>query len=323
MSPSAIHVVFGAGQIGVPLARLLAGQGHAVRIVSRSGAGAGAGVEVVRADAADPAAAVEAVRGAAAVYHCMNPPYSAKVWAAELPRLRKGLVSAAARAGARLVVLDNLYSLGRTGGRPMNEDTPHQPSSRKGEVRAREAEALLEAHRRGEVRVVIGRAADFYGPRGDQTYFSSRFFRPVLAGKPVDVPFDPAVPHAYQYVEDVAAGLAALGAAAGEHLGRVWMLPCQPAEPTRALADRLGTAVGREVRFRRIPRFVMKAGGLLVPFLREIDEMAYQWEEPFIVDDRRIRAALGIAPLDRDEAARRTAAWALEAFGGERGKGRP
>jgi nucleoside-diphosphate-sugar epimerase len=311
-----LHVVFGAGQIGVPLARLLAGRGHAVRLVSRSGSGSGLpGVAVERADASDPRATAEATRGAAAVYHCMNPRYSAAVWAEQLPRIQESLIAAAGRAGARLVVLDNLYPLGRTGGRPMDEDTPLAPTSRKGEIRARLFEALLAAHRRGEVKAVTGRGADFYGPRGDQTYFNGRFWSGVLRGKPGQVPFDPGMPHTYHYVEDVAAGLAALGEAPEDRLGRAWMLPCAPAEPTQALGARFGAALGRPVRIERIPRLLLKAAGLFVPILRELDEMAYQWGEPFVVDDRRFRAAFGLLPLPPGEAALRTVAWAVEAFG--------
>jgi nucleoside-diphosphate-sugar epimerase len=272
-------------------------------------------VVAVRADAADPAAAVEAARGAAVVYHCMNPPYFTKVWAVELPRLQEALSLAAARAGARLVVLDNLYSLGDGGGRPFDEDTPFAPRSRKGEVRAKVSRALLEAHRRGDVRAVVGRASDFYGPRGELTYFGGRFWKPVLAGRPADVPFDPDVLHTYHYLEDVAAGLAALGGAPEDALGRAWMLPCQPATSTRALVDRMAEPLGRPIALRRLPPLLLKGLGLFVPILRELAEMSYQWERPFVVDDRRIRERLGIAPVEAGEAARRTVSWALQAHG--------
>src|SRR5512137_371291 len=135
MSPSHLHVVFGAGQVGLPLARMLAARGHRVRLVSRSGnaiPGGDGAIQVVAADATDAAACREAVAGAAVVYHCMNPKYEAAAWERDLPRIQESLVAAAGRAGARLVVLDNLYSIGRTGGRPMDESTPDAPCSRKG-----------------------------------------------------------------------------------------------------------------------------------------------------------------------------------------------
>lgn len=316
-APPRVHVVFGAGQVGLPLASRLAGRGHAVRLVTRSGTDPGVpGIEPVRADATDPPAATAAARGADVLYHCMNPPYDARRWAEVLPRLEENLVEAAGRAGARLVVLDNLYPLGRTGGRPMTETTPYRPASRKGEVRARVSEAYHAAHRAGRARVVIGRASDFYGPRGVGTYFGPMFWDRALAGKAAPVPFDPAVPHAYHYVEDVAEGLATLGAAPDDAFGGWWMLPVHPAQPTRALVDRFAAALGRPIRLRRLPGIVLAAAALAVPLVRELREMGYQWEEPFVCDDGRFRARFGTAPLRPDEAARRTVAWAVAERGG-------
>ena len=62
-----LHVVFGAGQVGHPLARLLLGAGKRVRVARRSPAGAPAGCETVVGDAADRSFCVEAARGAAVI----------------------------------------------------------------------------------------------------------------------------------------------------------------------------------------------------------------------------------------------------------------
>src|SRR5215475_889855 len=137
-----LHVLFGGGQVGYPLARILADRGKRVRIVKRSTGGLPEGVELAQGDAADLNFCVEAARGASTVYHCMNPPYYARVWTELLPRYMNNLIVAAGRSGARLVVLDNVYMLGRTQGKPLDEDTPPRPCSRKGEIRAKVAERM-------------------------------------------------------------------------------------------------------------------------------------------------------------------------------------
>jgi nucleoside-diphosphate-sugar epimerase len=310
-----LHVVFGAGQVGPPLARLLAAAGHRVRLVRRSDVPVSIpDVEAVRADARDAAAATEVVRGATSVYHCMNVAYFAATWAAELPRLLDGLIAATGRAGARLVVLDNLYAYGKPAGRRLTEATPFAPCSRKGEIRARLHQQLEAAVQRGEVRAVTGRAADFYGPGGVGTLFADRFWPSALAGKPTPmiVPLDQ--PHTYHFIPDVAAGLAALGqdqAAAG-----TFMLPCQPAESTGALVNRLGEALGRPITATRMSPLLLKGLGLFIPILRELPEMAYQWEEPFEVDDARFRARYGPLVATRADAARQTVDWGRATFGG-------
>jgi nucleoside-diphosphate-sugar epimerase len=310
-----LHVVFGAGQIGPVLAKVLIAAGHQVRLVRRSGKALDLdGVQLMRAEAAEPAAAAEAVRGAAVVYHCMNPAYSTAVWATELPRIQQSLIAAAGRAGARLVVLDNLYGLGKPGGRTLTEALPPNPCSRKGEIRARLHEALEAAVARGDVRAVTGRASDFYGPGGFMTQFGDRFWRPALAGKSIGGVVNPETPHTYHFIPDVAAGLAALGldpAASG-----TFMLPCHPAETTRRLVGRFAAALGRPIELGRVPPLALKLLAFAMPILKELNEMAYQWEERFEVDDAKFRARFGDLTAPRDEAARQTVAWAKAAFGG-------
>ena len=77
--PNELHVIFGGGQVGQPLARILRERGLRVRIARRS-AGAPEGAELMRGDATDRNFCLEAARDASTIYHCMNPPYSAKVW---------------------------------------------------------------------------------------------------------------------------------------------------------------------------------------------------------------------------------------------------
>jgi hypothetical protein len=55
--------------------------------------------------------------------------------------------------------------------------------------------------------------------------------------------------------------------------------------------------------------------GLFNPTVRELVEMLYQWEQPFTVDDTRVRAAFGLAPTPWDEAVAATVAWGRSAFG--------
>jgi len=286
-----------------------------VRVVKRSPGGVPQGAEPRAGDAADAKLCVEAAAGAAVVYHCMNPAYDTALWARLVPRTMDNLIAAAGAAHARLVVLDNVYMLGRPAGRALNEDTPPNPCSRKGEIRALAAERLFEAHRHGEVRAVAGRASDFYGPGGALTYLGDFFWRPALAGRRVWSPVDPDALHTYHYIPDVAAGLASLGEAPEDALGRAWMLPCQPAGSLRDLVERIAKVLGRPIAVSRVPKPLLRAVGLFVPLVREMNEMLYQWDEPFVVDDRRFRERFGAQPAGLEVAARATLAWARDAYG--------
>jgi nucleoside-diphosphate-sugar epimerase len=310
-----LHAVFGAGQVGGPLAERLVAAGKRVRVAKRSSAGVPAGCEAVLGDAADRTFCVNAAAGATTIYHCMNPPYSAKLWAELVPRYMDNLLAAAAQAGARLVVLDNLYMLGQPDGRPLNEETPMNPCSRKGEIRARAAERLFEAHRRGDVIATEGRASDFYGPGGSQSGLGDFFWPRVLSGKTAYSPFRLDAVHTYHYIPDVAAGLAALGCADASVYGRPWMLPCASVGTLRELVTRLEGKLGRAIKVAPVPRWVIKTAAVVVPLMRELDEMLYQWDEPFVVDDSRFRERFHLEPADVNRAAGETVAWATQHYG--------
>jgi nucleoside-diphosphate-sugar epimerase len=303
-------VVFGAGQVGSPLARMLLERGHDVRVVKRSAGGIPSGAQPVLGDAANLAFCIEAAAGATTIYHCMNPPYSTKVWADLLPRYIANLIEASARAGARLVALDNVYMLGRPNGKPLTDDTPMNPSSRKGEIRAKAAQMLFDAHRRGDVRAAEGRASDFYGPGGRLTLLGDYFWPRVFKGRSGQVIVDPDMVHTYHYIPDVAAGLATLGSASDDAFGRPWMLPCRPAETFRDLVRRLEQPFGKSISLQVVPGWMQVAMSLFIPPLRETGEMRYQWEEPFVVDDSRFRQRFGAVAEDADRAAAATVAWA-------------
>ena len=199
------HIVFGTGPVGMALVEHLAGVGEQVTGVNRSGLGdVPAGVEIVAGDAFDPAFTTNVARNAAVVYQCLNPPYTD--WPELFPPLQAAVLQGASAAGAKLVSFENLYMFGSTGGAPLTEDLPYRATGPKGRVRGRMASELLEAHAAGKVRAAIGRASDYFGPRGLVTHMGERVFYPVLAGKKAQVFGDPDQLHTFSYIPDIAAG---------------------------------------------------------------------------------------------------------------------
>jgi nucleoside-diphosphate-sugar epimerase len=244
----------------------------------------------------------------------LNAPYSARAWATLLPRLQDNLVEAAARAEARLVVLENLYMLGAPSG-AIDETTPVRPCSRKGEIRARMSEALWSAHRAGRVRAVAGRASHLFGPGVEQSQVGAHLFARVLSGRSARLVGDPARLHSFAYAPDVARGLAALGEADDAWLGRAHVLPVMPAMANGAFHAALFDALGVAPRIDRIGPLAMRLVGLFVPVLRESVEMRYEFDADYVVDDRAFRAAFDARTTPLDEALRETARWARSRFG--------
>jgi nucleoside-diphosphate-sugar epimerase len=303
------HLVLGAGQIGPRIAELLAKEGHRVRIGRRTAAPSrAAGIETIAVDVRDPAAVASAARGADVVYHCVNPLYHQ--WPEMLLPITRGIVEGTAQAGARLVALDCLYMYGDTS--LMNEASPLSPRSKKGELRVASAAIMLEADARGDLPVAIGRAADFFGPETPLSVLGEHFWSRVCAGRSAQLFGDPDQLHTYSFAPDVAAGLVTLGRA--EARG-VWMLPVQPAETTRAVVARLARALGREIPIATVPRWVLRTIGVFQPMMRELAEMTYQWEQPYVVDDTKFRAAFGVRATPWHDAVEQTVAWARSTYG--------
>ncbi len=280
-----IHTVLGAGQIGLLLARRLARAGREVRLVRRNEGGPKiAGVRRIRGDITAPSFADEVCAGATTVYNCLSPAAYHR-WNEELPPLWRGAMGGATRAGARLVVLDNLYMIGQAPTQPFDEQTKENPCSEKGELRAKLAEELFAAHRRGDVCATSGRASDFFGPHTPlSAIFHPRFFARLAKGKPVEVMGDPDQPHSYSYTPDVARGLEILGT--HEHApGRVWHLPVASQLTTRELIETFARRLGVNANVRVIPRWMLRAIGLFAPVVGAAVEMVYQWEGPQLVSD--------------------------------------
>ena len=289
------HVIFGTGAIGLATFDALRRRGVTPRLVNRSGsARVPPDVEVVAGDARDPRFTTEVTRGANVVYQTLNPPYPE--WTAQFPLLQAGVLAAAEATGARLVSMENVYMYGRPAGRVLTEDLAYDAHTTKGQLRGRMARELLAAHDAGRVEVAIGRASDYFGPRGGaQSNLGDRLFPPALAGRTASVLGDPDQPHTYTYIPDIGEGLAVLG----EHPdapGQVWHLPNDPdTRTTRQLVDIAYQEAGQpRGRLRAMPPLVLRAIALVNPVMRELVEMQYQFEEPFVVDSSKITNKLGV-----------------------------
>jgi len=308
MGEDRLHVVFGTGQVGSALAAHLAGLGLAVRAVSRNRpATLAGGIDWRVADVTDPEAAADAAKGASVVYQCVNAPYAQ--WPELFPPLQRGVLAAAERTGALLVVLENLYGYGPAGGKPMTEDLPLAATTVKGRTRAAMTGELLAAAEAGRVRFAIGRASDFFGPGVTAgSTLGERVFGNALAGRRADFIGNPDLPHTYSYVPDIAAGLAILGTDA-RAAGQVWHLPGPRTGTTRALLDLVGGEVGHRVGVRSVPKLAVRALGLVNPMMRELPEMAYEFDQPFVLDTSKYQSAFGAAGTPLADAIAATVAW--------------
>ncbi len=265
--------------------------------------------EIVAADASDHAALTSHVTGAEVLYNCANPgAYTA--WQQVWPPLADSILMAAIRTGAVLVTAGNLYGYGPAE-MPMTRNTPLQPSDHKGALRARMWLNALQAHEAGRVRATEARSSDYIGPALPvSSGLLARYAEATLAGKSASVLADPDQPHTWTAIEDVAAALSALGRDA-RAWGSAWIVPSNPPQSVRQVLRALNERVGLgEPRLRRVPRWALRAGGLVVPLLREANGVLYQFDGPFVADGTETTSIFGVTPTPWDPLIEETArAW--------------
>ena len=289
-----MQTILGAnGVIGQDLSRALAQSDPRIRQVSRNPRRVNPTDEVVSADLLDSEATARAVAGSEVVYLVAGLKYDATVWQVQWPQVMRHVIDACKRHGSRLVFLDNVYAYGRVDG-AMTEATPFNPTSRKGEVRARIASMLLDEMHAGSVQAMIVRSADFYGPGATNSFPHVLVFERIRKGKAPQWIGNPAAVHTFTFTPDAARAMAVLGRSP-EAFGRTWHLPTSREPFSGADFVRLACELaGRPYKLSVAPRWVLKAMGLFVPVLRENEEMMYQFDYDYRFDSSKIESAFGL-----------------------------
>jgi len=315
---SVLHVIFGTGPVGSAAARYLLDKGFKVRMVSRSGRrppvilddlppDVAPRLELMAADATNAEETARAALGASHIYHCANVLY--QDWWKLLPPMQENLISAALKENAVLVVTENLYMYQR-GVAVIDENTPEIPPTRKGLLRKQLHEQLEAAATSRGLRWTSIRASDYYGPgAGLQSMFGTDLFLDaVFNGRKPRVVGALDQLHSVAYVEDFGRALA-VAALDPRAYGRAWIVPNDRARTTRETAQVFFDSAGRRKVLGVIPRAVIAMAGIFSPLLREVVEMLYQKEEPYVVDGSRFAGTFAFQATPLEEGVRRTLAW--------------
>ena len=293
-----MHTILGAnGVIGNELSKLLPQYTDKVRQVSRHPRQVNPTDETFAADLLDARAVSEAVKGSDVAYLVAGLKYDASVWIDQWPRVMRNAIDACKRHGVRLVFFDNVYAYGRVNG-AMTEDTPYNPCSRKGEVRARIATTLMDEVKRGELQAMIVRAADFYGPNATLSLTHATVFERLRAGRTPQWVGDAKALHTFTYTPDAARSVALLGNTPSAY-GQVWHALTSKEAMTGEQFVRLACELaGKPYAIQVAPGWMLFLMGLFVPVLRENKEMMYQFEHDYRFDSSKLERRFSVQPTE-------------------------
>lgn len=302
-----ITILGAGGAIGNELARLLAARKQPFRLVGRNPRPTPGAIETVVADLADTDQAIRAIAGSSVVYLVVGLKYDLKVWQRMWPRVMRNTIEACKRAGAKLVFFDNVYMYGRVGG-PMTEETPFNPCSKKGEVRARIAAALIEEWKAGNLIGMIARSADFYGPDSLNAVPNLLVFQPLSRNQKASWLVNDSVPHSYTYTPDAAQSLVQL-AERQTAWNQTWHVPTTPKPLTgREFVTLAAKELGVAPAYRVLRRPMIRVAGWFKPVVGESYELLYQSDSPYLFDSSKFARAFGFAGTPYADGVKTTAA---------------
>jgi nucleoside-diphosphate-sugar epimerase len=298
-----ILVLGAAGQLGRAAAQAFRTAGWSVASLARgsSGSAIAPGSELIDVDARDTTAVVEAARGTDVVLNALNVPFTQ--WTSSVLPLTETAIAAARENGATLVFPGNLYVYGAKIPAIVDETTPIDPISRKGEIRAA-IEARLRAAADEGTRVIVLRGGDYFGG-GSGSYFDRLLVRDIASGG-LTYPGPLYVVHEWAYLPDLAEAMRRLVEA------RAALPPfAQFGFPGHAVTGRemvgaISRACGRGFKVSGMPWTMLRLLGAVVPIFRELSEVAYLWSTPHAIDGTRLASVIGdipFTPLDRAVAA--------------------
>lgn len=302
MSADRNALVLGAtGGVGGEVARLLVARGWTVRALQRdpdrlSSARKNAGLNWHRGDAMIASDVAAAAAGASVIVHAVNPP-GYRNWGRLVLPMIDNTIAAARASGARIVLPGTIYNFGPDTFPILKEDSPQNPKTVKGRIRA-EMERRLGSAAKDGVRVLIVRAGDFFGPRAGNNWFSQGLVTPGRPVRAVSYPGRRGVGHQWAYLPDVAETMLSLleksetlDNFAVFHMEGHW-----DADGTQ-MVEAIRKATGnKKIRVRRTPWGLMRLLSPFVPVFRELREMRYLWNVPVRMDNERLRTTLGAEP---------------------------
>lgn len=233
----------------------------------------------------------QAVAGSEVVYLTAGLKYDINVWREQWPKIMRNVIDACKKHNSKLVFFDNVYSYGKVNG-PITEETPFNPTSKKGEVRAQIATWLLDEIKNKNLQGMIVRAADFYGPGATLSIVHEAVNQRLKNGKGPQWIGDPRKIHSFTYTPDAGKTVAILGNTPSAY-NQTWHALTSKEKITgeqfvKVACQTLGLP---EKKIQALPKFGVRVMGLFVPVLREFVEMMYQYETDYIFDSTKFEKA--------------------------------
>jgi nucleoside-diphosphate-sugar epimerase len=285
------------GAIGIELAKALKKYTNEIRLVSRNPEKINQTDELISAYLLNPSEVKSAVKGSSIVYVTVGFTYNYKIWKESWPKFTKNVIDACIENGCKLVFFDNIYMYDSNNLNGMTEETPINPPSKKGEIRAEILNMIMSKVKEGKLTALIARSADFYGPNIKNTsMLTETVFNPLFNGKKASWMSSVKFKHSFTYVPDAAKATALLGNSE-KVFNQVWHLPTDKNPLTgNEWIETIAKEIGVKPKYQVATKFIVKLIGLFIPIMREMPEMMYQYDRDYVFNSDKFNNHFNMQP---------------------------
>lgn len=295
-------IIGSGGAIGIELAKALTEYTTDIRLVSRMPEKVNGTDQLFAADVTDRKQLEKAVKGSEIAYVTVGFPYSHKVWEEKWPKFISDLIATCKQENCKLVFFDNMYMYDKDHLNGMTEDTPVNPPSKKGAVRERIARMVMDEVRAGNLKALIARSADFYGPSiKSNSILTETVFKPLSKGGTANWLGGEEFKHSFTYTVDAGKATAFLGNTDSAY-GQVWHLPTASNPLTgKQWVEHVAEKLNVKPKYRVASKTMVQLLGLFMPVMKESVEMLYQYDRDYIFESGKFEKAFNFKPTTYQE----------------------
>lgn len=297
-----MQTILGAGgDIARQLAKELKKYTKKIRLVSRHPKAVNADDELMAADLMDGKEVQKAVAGSEVVYLTVGLTYDLRIWQKQWPVIMQNVISACLSHGSKLVFFDNVYMYDKAAIPNMTESSPLNPPSKKGQVRLQVVKMIEDAIANKNLKAIIARSADFYGPGSKNGVFNILVLDNLAKGKKANWQSDVDKIHSFTYVPDAANATAMLGNTE-EAYNQVWHLPTSTERLTgRQYISLASKIMQKKESFMLLSPFMMSLFGLFNRQVKELVEMQYQNNQEYYFNSEKFCKAFDFTPTSYEK----------------------
>ncbi|MFD2216711.1 SDR family NAD(P)-dependent oxidoreductase [Metabacillus endolithicus] len=242
-------------------------------------------VEIKEGDVFNYSQLMDAAKGAECIYHAVNLPY--QEWQTKQEPMINNILQVSENVGAKLAVVDNIYSYAESTGEKASEEYEKNPQTKKGKIRLKIGKKVMDS----KVQAFIAHFPDFYGPYAESTVLHY-FLQSIIDHKKAMFVGDKKVPREYIYTPDGAKALVELSLHEKAY-GQCWNIPGTGVITGEEIIKIIQEITGYSRKVSTVTKNMVRFIGIFDPSMKEYVEMYDLTQKPLILNGEKLECLIG------------------------------